>query len=84
LQGLTPEGIRRLLHEFVCGGGRLEERREARPEWLEVNADRPHYYRDFWYRAIVPVAGLFPSGLFVEIPRPHGAALRQLQRHQHR
>ena len=26
LQGLTPEGIRRLLHEFVCGGGRLDER----------------------------------------------------------
>ena len=31
LQGLTPEGIRRLLHDFVCGGGRLDERQEARP-----------------------------------------------------
>jgi putative zinc finger/helix-turn-helix YgiT family protein len=25
LQGLTPEGIRHLLHEFVCSGGRLDE-----------------------------------------------------------
>ena len=43
LQGLTPEGIRRLLHEFVHGGGRLDERREARAEWLQANADRPSY-----------------------------------------
>ena len=67
LQGLTPEGIRRLLHEFVCGGGRLDERREARPDWLEANADRPAYYRDCWYRAVVPVPGLIPKGLFVEV-----------------
>jgi hypothetical protein len=67
LHGLTPEGIRRLLHDFVCGGGRLDERREARPDWLQANADRPTYYRDFWYRAVVPVPGLFPKGLFVEV-----------------
>jgi hypothetical protein len=67
LQGLTPEGIRRLLHEFVGGDGRLDERREARPDWLEANADRPAYYRDYWYRAVVPVPGLFPNGLFVEV-----------------
>jgi hypothetical protein len=36
LQGLTPEGIRRLLHDFVCSGGRLDERREARPNWLQA------------------------------------------------
>src|SRR5438128_12562834 len=45
LRGLTPEGIRRLLHAFVCGGGRLDERREGRPDWLQANADRPTYYR---------------------------------------
>ncbi len=27
LRELTPEGIRRLLHGFVRGGGRLDERR---------------------------------------------------------
>jgi hypothetical protein len=67
LQGLTPEGIRRLLHAFVCGGGQLDERPEARPDWLEANADRPAYYRDYWYRALVPVPDLFPHGLFVEV-----------------
>jgi len=67
LQGLTPEGIRRLLHNFVGSGGRLDERREARPDWLQANADRPSYYRDLWYRAVVPVPGLFPKGLFVEV-----------------
>jgi len=67
LHGLTPEGIRRLLHSFVCGGGRLDERREARPDWLETNADRPDYYRDLWYRAVVPVPDLFPKDLFIEV-----------------
>ncbi len=67
LQGLTPEGIRRWLHDFVCGGGRLDERREARLDWLEANADRPAYYRDCWYRAVVPIPGLFQKGLFVEV-----------------
>jgi hypothetical protein len=67
LQGLTPEGVRRLLHDFVQGGGRLDERQEARPDWPLANADRPTYYRDSWYRAVVPVPGLFPNGLFVEV-----------------
>jgi hypothetical protein len=67
LQGLTPEGIRRLLHDFVCRGGRLDERLEARPDWLQANASRPSYYRDFWFRAVVPAPGLFPKGLFVEV-----------------
>src|SRR5947209_1478732 len=60
LLGLTPEGIRRLLHAFVSGGGRLDERHEARPDWLQANADRPSYYRDFWYRAVVQVPGVSP------------------------
>jgi hypothetical protein len=42
-------------------------RPEARPDWLEANADRPAYYRDCWYRALVPVPDLFPHGLFVEV-----------------
>jgi hypothetical protein len=67
LQGLTPEGIRRLLNDFVCGGGQLDERRETRSDWLQANVDRPTYYRDRWYRAVVPVPGLFPNGLFVEV-----------------
>jgi len=67
LQGPTPEGIRRLLHNFVSGGGRLDQRQEARPDWLQANADRPAYYRDLWYRAVVPVPGLIPNGLFVEV-----------------
>jgi hypothetical protein len=67
LRGLTPEGIRRLLHEFVCNGGRLDERQEARTEWLQTNADRPSYYRDSWYRAVVPLPDLFPKGLFIEV-----------------
>ena len=67
LKGMTPEAIRRLLHEFVCGGGQLDSRPEARPEWLESNADRPAYYRDFWYRAVIPVTGVFPNGLLIEV-----------------
>jgi hypothetical protein len=67
LQGLTPEGIRRLLHAFVFGGGRLDERPEARPDWLQANAERPSYYRDSWYRAVIPVTGVFSRGLFVEV-----------------
>ena len=67
LQGLTPEGIRLLLHDFVGGGGRLDERREGRPDWLQANADRPAYYREWWYRGVVLVPDLFPKGLFVEV-----------------
>jgi hypothetical protein len=67
LQGLTPEGIRHLLHDFVRGGGSLDERRETRDDWLHANADRPAYNRDFWYRAVVPVPGVFPNGLFIEV-----------------
>jgi hypothetical protein len=63
LQGLTPEGIRRLLHEFVAGGGRVEERPEVRADWLEANADRPAYYRDFWYPGRAAHSGPLSQGL---------------------
>jgi hypothetical protein len=40
---------------------------DTRPEWLSENSDRPSYYRDFWYRAVIPIPDLFPNGLFVEV-----------------
>ena len=55
--GLTPEGIKRLLHEYVVQGGELVQIEEKRPEYQ----DRP-----FYYKAIVPVSGL-RQGLFVEV-----------------
>ncbi len=61
LLGLTPEGIRDLLRQFVLDGNSLTERRETRREYLDANPDDP-----FWYRAVVPVPGL-PGGLFVEV-----------------
>lgn len=67
LLGLTPEAIRRLLRDFVRGGGKLDQRRETRPDWIQANADRPAYYRDFWFRAVIVVPDLFPNGLFVEV-----------------
>jgi hypothetical protein len=57
-QGLTPEGIRRLLLDFVRQGGQVEQRVEERQEWKNR--------REFWFRVVVPVAG-FPHGLFVEM-----------------
>lgn len=33
--GLTLKEIGRLMHEFVAGGGRVDEVRETRPEWSE-------------------------------------------------
>jgi hypothetical protein len=57
-QGLTPEGIKKLLLDFVAAGGRPEQRREERAEYKE--------HRAFWYKAIVPVDG-FRDGLFVEM-----------------
>src|SRR5438552_15413047 len=61
LNGLTPEGIRALLRQFVLDGNSLEVRCETRAEYLEENPDEP-----YWYRAVLPVAG-FPRGLFVEV-----------------
>lgn len=61
LDGLTPEGIKELLHQFILDGQTLSERQETRSEYLEDNPDDP-----FWYRAIIPVPG-FPRGLFIEV-----------------
>jgi hypothetical protein len=62
LVGLTPEGIRSLLREFVkTQGGCLDVRKETRKEYLEEHPDDP-----FWYRAVLDVPG-FPSELFVEV-----------------
>ena len=57
LQGLTPEYIRRRLHEFVTAGGAIEQRREQR---------RHYSHRDYWYAAVIPESG-FKHGLFVEM-----------------
>lgn len=55
--GLTPEGIKDLLVLYVSAGGRVIQVVEKRPEYND---------RRFYYKAVVPVAGL-PRGLFVEI-----------------
>jgi hypothetical protein len=57
-QGLTPEGIKRLVRGFVKAGGQVEQRVEGRTPWKHA--------RRFWYMVIVPVDG-FPDGLFVEM-----------------
>lgn len=61
LRPLTPEGVRALLRQFVLDGHSLDARAETREEYLAESEDHP-----FWYRAIIPVAGL-PHGLFVEV-----------------
>ena len=58
LNGLTPQGIRELLRQFVQEGNRLDVRQEKREEY---QWDHP-----YWYRAIIPVPGL-GRGLFVEV-----------------
>jgi hypothetical protein len=59
--GLTPEGIRVLLRQFVTDGNSLDVRQETRAEFLQEDPDDP-----YWYRAVIPVAEL-PRGLFVEV-----------------
>ena len=61
MTGLTPEGIRHLLRQFVQGGNALTVREETRTEYLEEDSDNP-----YWYRALFPVPGL-AHGLFVEV-----------------
>ncbi len=58
LQGLTPEGIKRLTKDHARSGGEIEQIREKRPEYKEDHA--------WWYKVIIPVNGL-PFPLFVEI-----------------
>ena len=57
-EGLTPEGIRQLLIEFVV---------RERGETIQVKETRAEYPdRRFYYKAIVPVAD-FVHGLFIEV-----------------
>lgn len=58
IPGLTPDGVRQLLIEFVVNhGGKIEQMVEKRPQYR---------HRDYWYRAVIPVPDLL-RGLFVEI-----------------
>ena len=57
-QGLTPEGIKRLLLDFVRRGGPVEQFPEQRDRWRQRRA--------FWYRVVFPLDG-FAHGLFVEL-----------------
>jgi hypothetical protein len=61
MNGLTPEGIRAELRQFVLGGGSLEVRTETRAEYLVEDPDDP-----FWYKGVFPITG-FPKPLFVEV-----------------
>ncbi len=79
LPGLTPEGIRDLLYDFVANqGGEVIQMQETRPEYN----DRP-----FFYKVIVPVQGL-RHGLFVEIvlddDDPDVPAVRIVNAHEQR
>ena len=58
LYGLTPEGIQQLVMQHVQQAGAIYQVKETRPE-------RQH--RDYYYKVIIPIPGLFPKGLFVEI-----------------
>ena len=61
LAAIPPERIRWLLHRFVLDGNVLDIRLEKREEYIAEDPDHP-----FWYRAIIPVAGL-SMGIFVEV-----------------
>jgi hypothetical protein len=61
LEGLTPQGIRALLRQFVLAGNSLTTRQETRAEFLEEDPDDP-----FWYRAIFPISGVAWE-LFIEV-----------------
>src|SRR5262245_52824525 len=58
IPNLTPDGVRRLLIDYVVNrNGVIEQREEKRSQYG---------HREFWYRAVIPVPEL-PRGLFVEI-----------------
>src|SRR5262245_49402091 len=61
MEGMTPEGIRSLLRQFVLDGNVLTVRHEMREEYLKECPDDP-----YWYRAIIPSRDL-PRGLFLEV-----------------
>jgi hypothetical protein len=57
LQGLTPEGVKEELTEYVRAGGEVIQVEEKRREYSD---------RAFYYKVILPVNGL-RHGLFIEI-----------------
>jgi hypothetical protein len=57
--GLTLLEVRRLLIEFVRAGGEVVQVAEVRENWINR--------RDYWYKVIVPIPGIFTKGLFVEM-----------------
>jgi hypothetical protein len=62
MNGLSPEGVRALLREYVrLNRGILSLRNETRAEILTDDPDDP-----FWYRVVFPVPD-FPKELFVEV-----------------
>jgi hypothetical protein len=56
--GLTPEGIQKQTIQYVQEGGSVRQVRETRSN---------HSHRDYYYKVILPMPGLFPKGLFVEM-----------------
>lgn len=58
LQGLTPNGIKALVREFVRSGGTIGQIREMRPEYVDGF--------DFYFKAVISVEDL-PLPLFVEM-----------------
>ena len=56
--GLSPEAIKRLLHEHVLAGGDVVQVKEEREGWRGEC--------DYWYKAIIPIEGL-SHGLFIEV-----------------
>ena len=54
----TPADIRRIVVQFIVGGGLIEFRAETREEYRTR--------RDYWFRANVPIAG-HPVPLFFEL-----------------
>ena len=56
---LTPEGIRRETIQFVQNGGQVQQVKEERETWKDE--------RDYYYKVIIPMPGVFKKGLFVEM-----------------
>lgn len=57
LAGLDPDAIRKLVVEFVAGGGTIRQVKEQRPEYSNY---------EFYHNVILPMPAL-PDGFFVEI-----------------
>jgi hypothetical protein len=74
---LTPEGILKETIKFVQGGGNVHQVKETRSE-------RSH--REYYYKVIMPIPGLFRNGLFVEMeledPDPDVPTVTLLDAHE--